>query len=62
VRGRGLPARTPGDLELQLRVVLPSGLEPRAKRLYEQMAAELGSEFDARKVAAAEAQRQEPNR
>jgi hypothetical protein len=37
-------------------------LEPRAKRLYEQMAAELGSEFDARKVAAAEAQRQEPNR
>jgi curved DNA-binding protein len=62
VRGKGLPARTPGDLELRLRVVLPSGLEPRAKRLYEQMAAELGSEFDARKVAVAEADRQETNR
>ncbi|HEU5295748.1 MAG TPA: DnaJ C-terminal domain-containing protein [Burkholderiaceae bacterium] len=59
VRGKGLPARTPGDLELQLRVVLPSGLEPRAKHLYEQMAAELGPEFDARKVAAAEAERRQ---
>jgi len=62
VRGKGLPARTPGDLELQLRVVLPSGLEPRAKRLYEQMAAELGPEFDARKVAAAESERKEVDR
>ena len=53
VRGKGLPARTPGDLELQLRVVLPSAFDPRAKRLYEQMAAEL-TDFDARKVAAAE--------
>ncbi len=57
VRGRGLPARTPGDLELQLRVVLPSAFDPRAKKLYEQMASEL-SDFDARKVAAAEAERQ----
>ncbi len=56
VRGKGLPARTPGDLELQLRVVLPSGFDPRAKRLYEQMAAEL-TDFDARKVAAAEQER-----
>jgi curved DNA-binding protein len=56
VRGKGLPARTPGDLELQLRVVLPSAFDPRAKRLYEQMAAEL-TDFDARKVAAAEQQR-----
>jgi curved DNA-binding protein len=53
VRGKGLPARTPGDLELRLRVLLPSAFDPRAKRLYEQMAAEL-SDFDARKVAAAE--------
>ncbi|HVO06214.1 MAG TPA: DnaJ C-terminal domain-containing protein [Burkholderiaceae bacterium] len=57
VRGRGLPSRPPGDLELQLRVVLPSAHDPRAKRAYEQMAAELGPEFDARKVAAAEAGR-----
>ena len=56
VRGKGLPARTPGDLELQVRVVLPSAYDPRARRLYEQMAAEL-SEFDARKVAAAEHER-----
>ena len=53
VRGKGLPARTPGDLELRLRVLLPSAFDPRAKRLYEQMAAEL-SDFDARKVATAE--------
>ena len=56
VRGKGLPARTPGDLELQLRVILPSAYDPRAKALYERMAAEL-AEFDARKVAAAEADR-----
>ena len=56
VRGKGLPARTPGDLELQLRVLLPSAYDPRAKRLYEQMAAEL-PDFDARKVAAAEGER-----
>jgi curved DNA-binding protein len=56
VRGKGLPARTPGDLELQLRVVLPSAFDPRAKHLYEQMAAEL-VDFDARRVAAAERQR-----
>lgn len=54
VAGKGLPARTPGNLELRLRLVLPSALEPRAKRLYEQMAAELGSDFDARKVSASD--------
>ncbi|HIV72833.1 MAG TPA: DnaJ domain-containing protein [Candidatus Aquabacterium excrementipullorum] len=55
VRGKGLPSPTPGDLELKLRVVLPSAHDPRARRLYQQMAAELGGEFDARKVAASEA-------
>ena len=53
VRGKGLPAKVPGDLDLKLRVVLPNATDPRAKQLYEQMAAELG-EFDARKAAAAE--------
>jgi len=61
VRGKGLPSRPPGDLELQLRVVLPSAHDPRARRAYEQMAAELGPEFDARKVATAEAARQTEN-
>jgi curved DNA-binding protein len=45
-----------GDLDLEIRVVLPSAYDPRAKALYEQMAAAL-PEFDARKVAAAEAER-----
>lgn len=56
VRGKGLPARTPGDLELTLRIVLPSAFDPRAKALYERMAAEL-PDFDARKVAEAERER-----
>jgi curved DNA-binding protein len=58
VRGKGLPGTTPGDLELVVRVVLPSAFDPRAHRLYQQMAAEL-TDFDARKVAAAEAARGE---
>lgn len=57
VPGRGLPGRQPGDLELAVRVVLPSAWDPRARRLYEEMAATL-TDFDARKVAAAEADRQ----
>jgi curved DNA-binding protein len=56
VRGKGLPGNTPGDLDLEIRVVLPSAYDPRAKALYEQMAAAL-PDFDARKVAAAEAER-----
>ncbi len=58
VRGQGLPGREPGDLELRLRVVLPSAWDPRAKALYEQMARELG-DFDARRVAAAADERGE---
>ena len=61
VRGKGLPARTPGDLELQLRVLLPSAFDPRARRLYEQMATEL-RDFDARKVAVAEDERLHPEK
>lgn len=56
VRGKGLPSpKTPGDLELKLRVVLPSAHDPRARKFYEQMAGDLQGEFDARKVAASEA-------
>lgn len=51
VRGRGMPGSTPGDLELQVRVVLPSADDPAARKLYEQMATEL-SGFDARKPSA----------
>jgi len=58
VRGRGLPGRTPGDLELVVRVLLPSAHDPRARRHYETMAREL-PDFDARKVAAAAAERGE---
>lgn len=58
VRGKGWPGATPGDLELTLRIVLPSAYDPRARQFYEQMAQTL-TDFDARKVAAAEAGRQE---
>jgi curved DNA-binding protein len=47
-----------GDLELVVRVVLPSAHEPRARRLYEAMASEL-PDFDAHKVARAAAERGE---
>ncbi len=55
VAGKGLPGAKPGDLELQLKVLLPSAWDPRARKLYEQMAAELGADFDARRVAASAA-------
>lgn len=58
VRGKGIPSATPGDLELKLKVVLPSDFDPRAQAIYEQMAREL-KDFDARKVAQAEAERGE---
>jgi len=60
VRGKGLPGREPGDLELTLRVILPSGLDPRARELYERMARDL-PDFDARKVARAESERGSPS-
>ncbi len=46
VRGRGIPGKPPGDLELTVRVVLPAADTPRAKELYETMAREL--KFDPR--------------
>lgn len=58
VPGKGLPGKTPGDLELTVRVVLPSAFDPRARKHYEQMAAEL-RDFDARKVAQAQSERGE---
>ena len=62
VRGRGLPAAAAGaaagDLDLVVRVLLPSAVDPRARQLYERMAAEL-TDFDARKVAVAEATRED---
>jgi curved DNA-binding protein len=41
-----------GELELLVQVLLPSALDPRARRLYEAMAGEL-ADFDARAQAAA---------
>ena len=46
VRGRGIPGEPPGDLLLDLQVVLPSAQTPRARVLYETMARELA--FDPR--------------
>ena len=41
LKGRGIPAATPGDLYLILEVVLPPANTARAKELYEQMAREM---------------------
>jgi curved DNA-binding protein len=41
LKGRGIPAATPGDLYLILEVVLPPANTSRAKELYEQMAREM---------------------
>jgi len=46
VRGRGIPSDPPGDLLLEIRVVLPEATTPKAKELYETMARELA--FDPR--------------
>jgi curved DNA-binding protein len=41
LKGRGLPAKPPGDLYLILNVVLPPANTEKARELYEQMAREL---------------------
>ncbi|MFO1320705.1 MAG: DnaJ C-terminal domain-containing protein [Burkholderiales bacterium] len=46
VRGKGIPGDPPGDLLLDLQVVLPSAASPKARELYETMARELA--FDPR--------------
>ena len=46
VRGKGLPGEPPGDLLLELQVVLPPADTPKARRFYETMASELA--FDPR--------------
>ena len=46
VRGKGIPGDPPGDLLLDLEVVLPPASTPRARELYEAMARDLA--FDPR--------------
>jgi len=41
VRGHGIPGQPPGDLLLDLQVVLPPADTPKARELYETMAREL---------------------
>lgn len=47
VRGKGIPGTPPGDLLLDIRVVLPPADTPKARQIYETMARELA--FDPRK-------------
>ena len=47
VRGHGLPGEPPGDLLLDIRVVLPPANTPKARELYETMARDLA--FDPRR-------------
>lgn len=46
VKGKGIPGEPPGDLYLEIRVVLPSAKSPEARTFYETMARELA--FDPR--------------
>lgn len=46
VRGKGIPGDPPGDVLLELRVVLPAASTAKARELYEAMARELA--FDPR--------------
>jgi curved DNA-binding protein len=46
VRGKGIPANPPGDLFLDLQVVLPAADSPRAHEIYETMARDMA--FDPR--------------
>lgn len=46
VRGKGIPASTPGDLYLDLQIVVPPAETPKAREIYETMARELA--FDPR--------------
>ncbi|GAB2888574.1 DnaJ C-terminal domain-containing protein [Uliginosibacterium flavum] len=46
VRGKGIPASPPGDLLLDIQVVLPPTDTPQAKKIYEDMARDLA--FDPR--------------
>ena len=47
VRGRGIPSNPPGDLLLDIQVILPPADTPKARRFYEDMARELA--FDPRR-------------
>jgi curved DNA-binding protein len=47
VRGKGIPGEPPGDLLLDLQVVLPPADSPKARQLYETMAREMA--FDPRR-------------
>ncbi|MCG6950745.1 MAG: DnaJ domain-containing protein [Betaproteobacteria bacterium] len=49
VRGRGIPSDPPGDLMLEIRVVVPEATTPKAKELYETMARDLA--FDPRRTS-----------
>jgi curved DNA-binding protein len=46
VRGKGIPGSPPGDLLLEVQVVVPPASSPRARELYETMARDLA--FDPR--------------
>lgn len=49
VRGKGIPGEPPGDLLLDIQLVLPPADTPEARRIYETMARELA--FDPRHAA-----------
>ena len=49
LKGRGIPGTEPGDLYVELEVVLPSANTDKARKFYESMAQELAFEPRQRK-------------
>jgi curved DNA-binding protein len=52
VRGKGIPCTPPGDLYIDIRIVVPPATTPEARALYETMQREMA--FDPRKERGAE--------
>jgi curved DNA-binding protein len=46
LKGRGIPAKTPGDLYVVLQIVLPSSDDEKARKIYQRMRDEV--EFNPR--------------
>lgn len=41
LKGRGIPAKSPGDMYLVLQIALPPATDPKARKIYEQMQEEV---------------------
>jgi len=51
LKGRGLPGRPAGDLYVELQIVIPAGMDPETRKLYEQIEARSGARAKGRQKA-----------